>query len=111
MHGISVYSESYDNVIKLVLWGGCLIRALEVSFAQEDTNKINPIFRLSEVGRASDWILDLAARFSSLEDAAEGHDGICVAVTAHDALIHVTIHREHMGDDANRYGIIRDLVS
>ncbi|KAH7406012.1 WD40-repeat-containing domain protein [Phaeosphaeria sp. MPI-PUGE-AT-0046c] len=113
VHGLSVYSETYDDVIKLVIWGGCLIRALEVSFAPEDAHKTNPIFCLSEIARASDWILDLAPRFSSLEDAAEGHDGICVAATAHNALVHITIHREDMDGGANSiFGIsVRELTS
>lgn len=119
VHGISTYSETYDDVIRLVVWGGCLIRALEVTFAPEDAKKTNPIFRPSEVARASDWILDLAARFSSLEDAAEGHDGICVAVTAHNALIYVTIHRGHADEGGDRcvsnrvqlYGTFQALIS
>lgn len=113
VHGISVYSETYADVIKLVVWGGCLIRALEVSFTPEDIHKTTPIFCLSETARASDWILDLALRFSSLEDVAEGHDGICVAVTAHNALVRITIHREHtVGDEKSRFTVsVLELTS
>lgn len=103
VHGVSMYSESYDDVIKLVIWGGCLVRALEVSLAREDHQKTDPTFYLSGSARASDWILDLAPRFSSLEDAAQGHGGICVAVTAHNALIQINIHREHACASAERY--------
>jgi hypothetical protein len=91
VHGISVYSESYDDVIKLVIWGGRLIRALTVSFTPDDHDKMNPEICLSEVAKSSDWILDLAPGFSSLEDEAEGQQGICVAVTAHNALLQITI--------------------
>jgi hypothetical protein len=89
VHGISLYSESYDDVIKLVVWGGCLVRALEVNLAHETQVEIC----LSAVAKSPDWILDLAPRFSSLEDAAQHEQGICVAVTAHNALVQITIHR------------------
>jgi WD repeat-containing protein 6 len=103
VHGISVYSESYDDVIKLVIWGGRLIRALEISFAPADCDKIHPHVYLSEVAKASDWILDLAPRFSSLEDEADGQQGICVAVTAHNALVQVNIQRNITSVDVERY--------
>ncbi|KAH3950330.1 hypothetical protein HBH53_078990 [Parastagonospora nodorum] len=95
VHGISVYSETYDDVIKLVVWGGCLVRALEVKFTPRvDFHETQLDACLSAVARSPDWILDLAPRFSSLEDASEIEQGICVAVTAHNALVQVTIHRQ-----------------
>jgi hypothetical protein len=111
VHGISVYSESYDDVIKLVIWGGRLIRALEISFASADYDKIHPLVYLSEVARASDWILDLAPRFSSLEDEADGQQGICVAVTAHNALVQVTIQRKSTAVDVKRYVAQQHITS
>jgi WD40 repeat protein len=102
VHGISVYSESYDDVIKLVVWGGRLIRALEIRFAPDDRHNTNPEVCLSEVAKSSDWILDLAPRFSSLEDGAEGLQGICVAVTAHNALLQITILGRNSDIDIKR---------
>jgi WD40 repeat protein len=115
VHGISVYSSSYDDVTKLVIWGGRLIRALEIIFAPDDHGKTNPEVCLSEVARASDWILDLAPRFSSLEDEAQDQQGICVAVTAHNALLQVTIRRQKSEVDVQRcvasnHGYQRDLI-
>jgi hypothetical protein len=102
VHGISVYSESYDGVIKLVVWGGRLIRALEISFAPDDHRKTHPDVCLSEVAKASDWILDLAPRFSSLDDEVQDQHGICVAVTAHNALLQITIFRRKTHVDVQR---------
>lgn len=95
VHGISLYSESYGDVIKLVVWGGCLVRALEVEFApRNDLCETQLNVCLSAVLRSPDWILDLAPHFSCLKDASEIEQGICVAVTAHNALVQVTIHRQ-----------------
>jgi WD40 repeat protein len=102
VHGISVYSESYDDVIKLVIWGGRLIRALEISFAPDDHHKMRPDVYLSEVAKLPDWILDLDPQFSSLEDEAQGQQGMCVAVTAHNALLQITILRRQRDGDAQR---------
>jgi hypothetical protein len=111
-----VYSESYDDVIKLVIWGGRLIRALDIIFAPDDHRKTNPKVCLSEVAKASDWILDLAPRFSSLEDDAQDQQGICVAVTAHNALLQITTHRRKRDIDVHRcvasiHGFQRDLIA
>jgi hypothetical protein len=105
VHGISVYSESSNDVIKLVIWGGRLIRALEFVFPLESHDKIYPSarIRLSAIAKASDWILDLAPRFSSLENEAEDQRGICVAVTAHNALIQIIIDRRNIAEEADRY--------
>jgi hypothetical protein len=115
VHGISVYSESYDDVIKLVIWGGRLIRALEIIFAPDDHHKTNPEICLSEVVKTSDWILDLSPRFSSLEDEAHDQQGVCVAVTAHNALLQITILRRKRDIDVQRcvasiHGFQRDLI-
>ena len=103
VHGISVYSESYEDVIKLVVWGGCLVRAIEVRFdPRKDLHESELDVCLSVVARSPDWILDLAPRFSSLEDASEIEQGICVAVTAHNALVQITIHRQRKETEPER---------
>lgn len=109
MHGVSVYSEEYDDVIKLVTWGGRLIRALEVSFTATPNQEIPLDVRLSEVAKAPDWILDLTPRFSSL-DEADYQRGTCVAVTAHNALVQVNIERQITQGDTQRYVIQQPLA-
>jgi hypothetical protein len=101
VHGISVYSEEYDDVTIIVVWGGRLIRAIEVNVASTVRAEVQLDVRLSEVVKAPDWILDLAPRFSSLEEAAY-QTGACVAVTAHNALVQVNIERQHVDVDTNR---------
>jgi hypothetical protein len=101
VHGISVYSEEYDDIIKIVTWGGRLIRALEVNVALTVRGEIQLDVRLSEVAKAPDWILDLAPRFSSLEEAAY-QTGACVAVTAHNALVQINIERQYADVDTDR---------
>ncbi|KAF2823405.1 WD40 repeat-like protein [Ophiobolus disseminans] len=88
VHGISVYSEEHGGVINFIIWGGPLIRAVQVHLQDERLHVC-----LSDVVKASDWILDLAPCLSSLEDQTEYEKGTCVAVTAHNALLQVTIER------------------
>jgi hypothetical protein len=56
---------------------------------------------LSNIAKAPDWILDLAPRPESLDDDTYQR-GTCVAVTAHNALLKVTIER-HGADGASEY--------
>jgi hypothetical protein len=101
VHGISIYSEEYDDVIKIVTWGGRLLRALEINVVPTVGGEIQLHVHLSEVAKAPDWILDLAPRFSSLEEAAY-QTGACVAVTAHNALVQVNIERQYAEVDIDR---------
>ncbi|KAF1941572.1 WD40 repeat-like protein [Clathrospora elynae] len=91
VHGISVCSEDYDHVAKLVVWGGRLVRALEIDLAAQELEQAVLNISSSDVTRASDWILDLALRPTSLDDASQHQKNTCVAVTAHNALLQVTI--------------------
>lgn len=93
VHGISVYAEEHNqsHVTKLVVWGGRLVRALEVISSGLDFGDLD--VHLSVVARAPDWILDLTPRPIDLEDEAVYHAGTCVAVTAHNALLQVDIER------------------
>ncbi|KAF1913808.1 WD domain-containing protein [Ampelomyces quisqualis] len=115
VHGVSVYSENSNDVIRLVVWGGPLVRALEISFPSDGHDKVPPgtSVRLSQVAKASDWILDLDSRFSSLEGEAEYQRGICVAVTAHNALVQVSIDRKNPRNnvESNFTLSIRELTS
>ena len=87
VHGISVYAEELDNVTKLVVWGGRLVRALRIT-TLTDNHVCEPLsLCLSNVVKAPDWILDLAPRMSSLEDENVYNQGTCAAVTAHNALL------------------------
>jgi hypothetical protein len=91
VHGISVYAEDIGNVTKLVIWGGRLVRAIRLN-ALIDGPAAEPLsLCLSNVVKAPDWILDLAPRMSSLDDEDVYNQGICAAVTAHNALLEITI--------------------
>lgn len=108
VHGISVDSEEHDDLIKMVVWGGPLVRALEFSLAP-GVNGWELAFRQSAVLKVSDWILDLAPRLSSLEDEGEYQEGTCVAVTAHNALLEITISRPQAEIDHSPYVSGRSL--
>lgn len=104
IHGISVYAEELDNVAKLVVWGGRLVRALRITMTFTTDPNDHAVDReslslcLSNVSKAPDWILDLAPRMSSLEDEDVYNQGTCAAVTAHNALLELKIqHRPTTG--------------
>jgi hypothetical protein len=93
VHGIRVFSEEHAHITKLVIWGGRLIRVLEIDFtSQADQQSLSLSF--SNVAKASDWILDLAPRPKGLDDDAQYHKASCVAVTAHNALLQVKIEQK-----------------
>ncbi|KAJ8111118.1 hypothetical protein OPT61_g6210 [Boeremia exigua] len=94
VHGICVFAEEHNDVTKLVIWGGRLIRALQIN-ALPDHHSGEPLcLSLSNVVKAPDWILDLAPRWGSLNDGDVHIQGICAAVTAHNALLQFTIRRQ-----------------
>ena len=93
MHGIRVYSDEHSNLIKLIVWGGRLVRALEVVFATDGEGGLD--FSLSTIGKASDWIFDIAPKPKALDDEAQYDIAVCVAVTAHNALLQVTVRRQN----------------
>ncbi|KAF1841882.1 WD domain-containing protein [Cucurbitaria berberidis CBS 394.84] len=103
VHGISVYSGEHDHVTKLVIWGGRLVRALDIEFTTPDHQPHVLTTCLSDVGKSPDWILDLAVRPTSQGDESEGQRGICIAgaVTAHNALLQVSIERQDVGKSFN----------
>lgn len=97
IHGIRVFSEEHAHVIKLVIWGGRLIRALEIDFADQ-VGQQGLSLCFSNVAKASDWILDLAPRPKGLDDDAQYRKGSCIAVTAHNALLHVEMEQRTSDD-------------
>lgn len=86
-----MYAEELDNLTKLVVWGGRLVRALHISTVPDDHNREGLSLSLSNIVKAPDWILDLAPRLSSLNDENVCRKDICAAVTAHNALLELTI--------------------
>jgi hypothetical protein len=103
VHGISVYSEEHDHVTKLIIWGGRHVRGVEVSIASSDSEEPPLNTWLSNVARAPDWILDLAPRPTSLDDDTEYEKGLCVAITAHNALLQIVVERPNARARSSRY--------
>jgi hypothetical protein len=103
VHGISVYAEEYNHVSKLVVWGGRLVRAFSINTVTDGHGCESLSFCLSNVAEAPDWILDLAPRLSSLDDEFVYNQGICAAVTAHNALLELTIQGQDRPTLSSRY--------
>lgn len=101
MHGITVYSEAHDHESTIVIWGGRLVRALEIEFSSpyHQHNGLN--IRASDVGKAPDWILDLTTSPNSLANRPEHQKRTCVAVTAHNELLQVSIESKNEDDAVN----------
>ncbi|KAH7078403.1 WD domain-containing protein [Paraphoma chrysanthemicola] len=91
VHGASLYSIGHDGLIKLVIWGGSLVRALEVDLVTTAASQLHLEVRLSKVARASDWILDLAPRPNNVDNGKDQMQAMCIAVTAHNALVQINI--------------------
>lgn len=101
VHGISVYAEETGNVTKLLAWGGRLVRALQINAATDGSRTELLSLSLSNVVKAQDWILDLAPRMSSLGDENVYNRGICAAVTAHNALLEITIECQNSTESSS----------
>ncbi|CAO2657498.1 Nn.00g036240.m01.CDS01 [Neocucurbitaria sp. VM-36] len=109
VHGIVVQSGARDHETTLVIWGGRLVRALEINFSIPDHQHDGVIIRPSDVGKAPDWILDLVTRPNSLADESECQKRTCVAVTAHNALLQVSIQRQN--EDNTNNSLFRTTIS
>jgi hypothetical protein len=110
VHGIRVFAEENAHIIKLVIWGGRLIRALEIHLTgQVGVQSLS--FGFSNIAKASDWVLDLAPRPKALDDDAQYHKGSCVAVTAHNALVQVKIERRESDTTQNTKCAYHTLIS
>lgn len=90
IHGICVFAQERANASRLIIWGGRLVRGLEVKFAGKHGEE-NLSSSFSNIARASDWILNLALRPKKLDDDSQHFIGTCVAVTAHNALLQVKV--------------------
>ncbi|RMZ72338.1 wd repeat [Pyrenophora seminiperda CCB06] len=93
VHGICVFPHEQAYASRLVIWGGRLVRSLDVDLAG-DHGQEGLTLCLSNIARAPDWILDLALRPKRLEDDSQFSTGTCVAVTAHNALLQVIVERQ-----------------
>ncbi|KAF2131949.1 WD repeat protein-like protein [Dothidotthia symphoricarpi CBS 119687] len=102
VHGVSVCSEEPDHVIRLIIWGGRLCRVLEISFASSDIEHMVPRLYMSDVARAPDWILDMAPRPANLKNLSERGTDTCVAITAHNALLQLSIERQTEGEVSHK---------
>ena len=91
VHGICVYAEESEKVTKLVVWGGRLARAVHIDALANHQEPKALSLSLSNVVKSPDWILDLAPRMSSPEDGGVYERSICAAVTAHNALLELTV--------------------
>lgn len=109
IHGVCVYAEDHDGVTKIVVWGGRLIRALRINSVADEHSNEPLALCLSNVAKAPDWILDLAPRMSSLDDEDVYSRGICAAVTAHNALLQLTI--QYQADSAKLFLDISELTT
>ncbi|KAI8937805.1 hypothetical protein NX059_005502 [Plenodomus lindquistii] len=108
VHGIAVYSEQHNHVTKLVIWGGRYVRALEVSCSLHQPEP--ELFNISQsnVATAPDWIFDLAPRPTILNERSY-HRGTCAAVTAHNALLQVSIERKNADRTSGQSDIVVDI--
>jgi hypothetical protein len=99
IHGIAVRPSSSNHVI-LAIWGGPFVRFLQFTgdlhCSQNEAANLDTL-QLSPVTRASDWILDLAFDPSDAAEASEGNVIVCAAVTAHNALIKLTVQSPGIG--------------
>jgi hypothetical protein len=102
IHGISVLSCSNDHV-NLVIWGGLLVRALEL-YVIADAAEISPpkALRFSDVAKAPDWILDLSPREVDQKISTHDEVWVCAVVTAHNALLELIVRRNSSEDDIQR---------
>lgn len=102
VHGVSVYAEELDDVVKIVVWGGRLVRAVRINTLADADGREPLSLCLSNVVKAGDWILDLAPRMSSLEDVHVYNQNMCAAVTAHNALLQLHIQHQDRSMSASR---------
>jgi hypothetical protein len=106
IHGIAVLSAS-DQFVKLVVWGGLLVRAVDLSVSADATYGTQKLtlgaLQFSKVSKAPDWILDLSPRAKGQEKGANDGIAVCAAVTAHNALLELSIRQTASGNDTQRY--------
>lgn len=103
IHGIAVHQVDLRPVI-LAIWGGPL-----VCFLQLDHDALSSDIgasawghsRVSSVLTAPDWILDLSFQLTASLGLTERDAIKCAAVTAHNALIELTVQRSTQDEEVN----------
>jgi hypothetical protein len=98
IHGIAVLSAS-DHYVTLVIWGGLLVRAFALS-VREGT--LLESTRFSNVVKATDWILDLSSEPVGQEHSVANEVRLCAAITAHNALLELTVRHVFSDDEDQR---------
>ncbi|KAF2643234.1 WD repeat protein-like protein [Massarina eburnea CBS 473.64] len=89
LHGIAVLGESAHHVT-LAVWGGLFVRTLEVEIVERGDMSISlDSWKFSDVVRSPDWILDLSPAPHRVENGPTH----LAAVTAHNALLELTVTR------------------
>ena len=79
------------------------MRLLEVSVtADGKENLLLNGIQFSNVAKAADWILDLNPLATNQGDGVDDEIGVCAAVTAHNALLELTIRRNFREDASQR---------
>jgi hypothetical protein len=95
IHGVAVHGGNSEYAI-LAIWGGALVRFIILRHDVYKISDIDPVIfddclTLSAISRASDWILDLSFAPADSVDLLTGKSVICAAVTAHNALVELSI--------------------
>lgn len=106
IHGISISSDNFDDVI-VICWGGKLVRVLEFNFSS--SNSIDAL-HLSPTVKISDWIFDLSWGPIDAQRPLTGKVGVCAAVTAHNALLELTIQRGSQDEALDRYTFLLSFL-
>lgn len=119
IHGISVYASSKSKHVIFAIWGGPLVRFLSTKDVDYDDKSVEfavlaDRLHLSSVARSPDWILDLSFA-PTAEEESLGHKILrCAAVTAHNALVEITLPGPMIGlepnDNVNRYASLPKFV-
>ncbi|KAF2201092.1 WD40 repeat-like protein [Delitschia confertaspora ATCC 74209] len=117
VHGICVCSRKWQSTV-LMIWGGLLVRALEIKTPYPDTDvdelSLNlPLgLRLSPVVKVPDWIFDLTSRPNVSENTDDDTSAwVCAAVTARNALLELTIERPNTSKDKSLKILLAELTA
>ena len=89
----------------ILVWGGNLIRALEIGNDLDEGDEVAVLdsYSLSNTVEASDWILDLRPGPAEEEKSSACSTRTFAAVTAHNALVELTLACEPGGNVSKRY--------
>ncbi|KAF2703919.1 WD40 repeat-like protein, partial [Pleomassaria siparia CBS 279.74] len=112
IHGISIRSISSEHVL-VVCWGGRLVRALDCSYllSHNRTENLGVDIHLSSTVETSDWLFDLSWGPRDAESTPASRAGVCAAVSAHNALLELTIERRDHGHEGSYHAALHISVS